>query len=81
MGTSTLAQELERFFLARDYKWGIGDSLRNPTDADIQKVLDQCVLYLMNHADDEAQLETGRLIVRRMGDIYDVYVHFGCFNG
>lgn len=74
--STALEDELESIFIVHDYRWKIDGVLRYPTAEEIRQTIDKAVERLHNE-DDEAQLEVGRLIIKKKQGHYDVYTMIG----
>ena len=74
-------EELESYFLVKDYRWRIGNVLIHPTAEDIREAIDRAKTMLYDEP-DETQLEVGRLIIKkRSQELYDVFVMIGEEDG
>ena len=69
-------EQVANFYSERGYRWKFKDgSYRVPTSDEVNGL----VLMAMDALVDEpenAQIEVGRLIVKKRGSFYDVFVHF-----
>lgn len=76
-----IEEELESYFLVKDYRWRIDGVLRFPNAEDIRLAIDEAKRRLYDE-EPETQLEVGRLIIKkRSQDLYDVFVMIGEEDG
>lgn len=76
-----IEEELESYFLVKDYRWRIDGVLRFPNAEDIRLTIDEAKRRLYDE-EPETQLEVGRLIIRkRSQDLYDIFVMIGEEDG
>lgn len=67
-------QHIHRVFEGQGYRWKFADGSRVPTEAELNTVVLNAIDALKEE-EDNTQLEVGRLIVKKSGQFYDVYVH------
>lgn len=73
----SIASEIEGFFQVRGYTWKVGGMSHEPTEDDIQKVINRAVDTLNDEPDSEVQLEIGHLLFKKRDGKIDVFAHFG----
>lgn len=61
-------------FSREGYVWTFKDGKRIPNADEIQHTIDASIAQLRTEQDG-TQIEVGRLIVRKAGSFYDVYLH------
>lgn len=71
--------DLQNLFIKRGYTWTFKDGKRVPTQEELNMVILNAIDAL-KESDDNTQLEVGRLIVKKSGSFYDVYVHLAEFQ-
>lgn len=71
-----LSEELATHFLVKDYKWKFDYGLANPDASDINKALSK-VMVILEHEEDDTQLEVGHLMFKKRAGVIDVFVHAG----
>lgn len=72
---SDLADELETYFLLKDFKLNIDGKPTSPTAADLDQIIEKAADYVK----DGGVIEVARLVIIKPQDDnkYDVYVHVG----
>lgn len=70
----TPLQQIHDIFSRRGFVWNFSDGRRVPTEEELNSTILNAIEALKPEADN-TQLEVGRLIVRKSGSYYDVYVH------
>lgn len=73
----SLAEDLAHHFLLKDYKWKFDYGLATPNEDDIRRTLDKAADILENEEVENAQLEIGRLILKKRAGVIDVFVLAG----
>jgi len=69
------------YFLLRDYKWKFKDGdKRLPSKDDLREMIERCADFLARDQSEQVTIESGRLLIKRDKDIFDVYVHVGEFR-
>lgn len=63
-------------FKADGFEWNFSDGRRIPDAKEIEKTVVSAVNAL-REAEDNTQIEVGRLIIKRKGSYFDVYLHAG----
>lgn len=71
-----MIERIVEIFEENDYRWSINGELIVPSADDLTETLDQLVNRIKDEP-DFTQIELGRLIVKKAGDKYGVYVHIG----
>jgi hypothetical protein len=66
--------QIADIFKSEDYRWVFKDGKRNPTSEEIESVFWKAIDAL-KAGEDNSQIEVGRLIVKRSGSFFDVYLH------
>ena len=74
-----MIERLQKLFSEYNYQWNISGELKVPTQDDIKLTLDRTVERLYTEPTG-TQLEVGRLIVRKMDEGHEVYLHMGDYN-
>lgn len=72
-----LFNTLEKYFLLKDYKWKFDYGLANPDQSDIKAVVEKSIQILTDDDSVNAQIEIGRLIIKKEDTKFDVYVYMG----
>jgi hypothetical protein len=64
------------FYSEQGYRWKFKDgSYRVPTEDEVDELVTMAMDALVDEPEN-AQIEVGRLIVKKRGSFYDVFVHF-----
>lgn len=71
---SLTVNEIADLFKRGNYKWKFTDGHRVPTRDEIQTTILNAIDALKDEGNN-TQVEMGRLIVKKSGQFYDVYVH------
>lgn len=79
MFTNTLYLSIAEHMESHDYMWNFNGDYRVPNENEVKEVLDKARAALYD-SKDGSHFMAGRLIVVKMGDHYDVYVHLGEIN-
>jgi hypothetical protein len=67
--------KVANFYSEEGYRWKFKDgSFRVPTEGEIDEVITMAMDALADEPDN-AQIEVGRLIIKRRGSWFDVFVH------
>lgn len=61
-------------FRSRELTWNFSDGTRVPNEEEIGKTI-WAAIDALREAEDNTQVEVGRLIVKRKGSFFDVYMH------
>lgn len=69
-------QELADIFMLNGWKWTIDGQSQHPTANDMTAALDTMRQVLLD-SEDGGQLEMGRLIMKRHGNTFDLYLYHG----
>ena len=76
----TLEDELAKTFSEKGWTWHLkGDRVVVPSADDIEAALDEAARLLYNE-EVGAQLEVGRLIIKKLHRGHDVYVYVGQYD-
>lgn len=71
-----IAQTVQKFMQEKGYTWNFSTGAKTPTTDDIEKTLGKIVEALETEP-DQAQVQIGRMIVKKDNGHLDVYVHIG----
>jgi hypothetical protein len=72
-----LETELERLFVRYGYQWKIDGALRVPDVQDIRMTIDRAIELLYNESSPTAQIEIGRLVIKKSEGFHDIYCLIG----
>jgi len=75
----SLESELAKRFKENGWTWNFNQGPVVPTEEDIQAVLDEAAVRLYNEPVG-AQLEIGRLVIKKKTIGHDVYVYVGPYE-
>lgn len=67
-------EDIHSVFSKQGYVWKFSNGSRVPTEEELNATILNAIEALKNEGDN-TQVEVGRLIVRKSGSFYDVYVH------
>lgn len=66
--------KIASIFKNEGYAWKFSDGTRIPTEEEIAKTI-WAGIDALAQSEDGTQIEVGRLIVKRSGSKFDVYIH------
>lgn len=66
--------DIAKLFGEAGFEWNFTDGRRVPTEDEIDTTITRAMELLADEPDN-AQLEVGRLIVKKRGSFYDVFLH------
>jgi hypothetical protein len=66
--------QIAEIFRSRELTWNFSDGTRIPNEDEISKTI-WAAIDALRDAEDNTQVEVGRLIVKRKGSFFDVYMH------
>lgn len=71
-----LESTIAEWFKKNHWTWNLKGGQRVPSETDVEDALDEAARILYNETDG-AQLEVGRLIIKKKPTGHDVYVYVG----
>lgn len=66
--------QIASIFQANGYSWKFSNGTRVPTEEEIAKTI-WSAIDALRETENNTQIEVGRLIVKKSGNKYDVYMH------
>ena len=66
-------------FQQEGYVWSFSDGQRIPNEEEIRKTI-FAVIDQLEDKEDNTQVEVGRLIIRKKGHFFDVFVHIAEYS-
>lgn len=72
-------ERIARLFKEAGYQWRFSDGLRVPTSEEINKTV-VAAIGALEDAEENTQIEIGRLLVKKREGFYDVFVHLADYH-
>jgi hypothetical protein len=66
--------QITQLFRQEGYEWLFKDGKRVPAEPELEKTI-WAAIDALAPTEDNTQIEVGRLIVKKKGSFYDIYMH------